>query len=197
MGGPMSVNDEADHPWLRSEKQALREAIAMDMPVLGVCLGAQLIASALGARVYRNAVKEIGWFPVQGVQGADSAFAFPSDSTVFHWHGETFDLPHGAIHLARSEACKHQAFLFKRNVMGLQFHLEMTADSLRAIVENCRSELIAGPYVQSEPELLTISESQYLAANDLMNEVLAYLVDTRANQALHPTAANVTMSGRG
>jgi len=82
MGGPMSVNDEADHPWLTGEKQAVREAIAMDMPVLGVCLGAQLIASALGARVYRNAVKEIGWFPIQGVQGVESAFAFPSWGTM-------------------------------------------------------------------------------------------------------------------
>ncbi len=197
MGGPMSVNDEADHPWLKAEKQAMREAIAMDMPVLGVCLGAQLIASALGARVYPNAVKEIGWFPIQGVQGPELGFAFPSESTVFHWHGETFDLPDGAIHLARSEACAHQAFLFKRNVMGLQFHLEMMADGLCEIVENCRRELIGGPYVQSESELLTIPESQYMATNKLMNEILGYLSDTRANKALHPTAAGAIVSGRG
>jgi GMP synthase-like glutamine amidotransferase len=188
MGGPMSVNDEVALPWLKAEKQAVREAIAMDKLVLGVCLGAQLIASALGARVYGNAVKEIGWFPIQGLQGVESAFSFPSESTVLHWHGETFDLPPGAIHLAKSEACKYQAFQFKRNVIGLQFHLEMTADSLRAMVENCRNELVSGQYVQPEPELLAIPDSRYGATNELMNEVLAYLVDTRANKALHPTA---------
>jgi GMP synthase-like glutamine amidotransferase len=189
MGGPMSVNDEAALPWLKAEKQAVREAITMDKPVLGVCLGAQLIASALGARVYGNAVKEIGWFPIQGVQGAESAFSFPSESRVLHWHGETFDLPPGAIHLAKSEACKYQAFQFKQNVIGLQFHLEMTADSLRALVNNCRNELVRGQYVQPEPKLLAIPDSQYVAANELMNDVLAYLVDTRANKALHPPAA--------
>lgn len=180
MGGPMSVNDEATLPWLIPEKQAVREAIAMGIPVLGVCLGAQLIASALGARVYPNAVKEIGWFPIEGARGTESVFSLPSESTVFHWHGETFDLPEGAIQLARSAACEHQAFQFKRHVMGLQFHLEMTPESLRALVENCRGELTRGPYVQREPEVLAIPESHYLATNELMNEVLTYLIDEGA-----------------
>jgi GMP synthase-like glutamine amidotransferase len=197
MGGPMSANDEADLPWLKAEKQALREAIVLEKSVLGVCLGAQLIASALGARVYHNAVKEIGWFPIQGVHGAEPAFSFPAESRVFHWHGETFDLPQSAVHLASSVACTNQAFQFKRHVMGLQFHLEMTVDGLRALVENCRSELTGGPYVQRESELIAIPESHYMATNELMTEILTYLVDSRANQALHPTAVDVAVSGCG
>jgi GMP synthase-like glutamine amidotransferase len=197
MGGPMSVNDETDWPWLKDEKVAVREAIEKDIPVLGVCLGAQLIASALGARVYRNAVKEIGWFPIRAMARSGSSFGFPSECTVFHWHGETFDLPEGATLLASSEACEHQAFQVKRNVIGLQFHLEMTPDSALAMVENCRRELAPSRYVQSEAELCAVPASRYETVNELMGEVLAYLVDGRANKALHAMHACVVESGRG
>ena len=197
MGGPMSVNDELDLPWLRAEKQAVRDAIAMEVPVLGVCLGAQLIASALGARVYPNPVKEIGWFPIQGVHGTEPAFSFPSESPVFHWHGETFDLPPGAIQLARTVACEQQAFQYKRHVLGLQFHLEMTADGVKALVENCRNELTGGPYVQRERQLLAVPESQYVAANALMREILAYLVDQRANGKSYRPRTDAALSRRG
>jgi GMP synthase-like glutamine amidotransferase len=176
MGGPMSVNDETELPWLRAEKQAVRDAIARDIPVLGVCLGAQLIASAVGSRVYRNSVKEIGWFPIQAVTTLGPAFRFPSECMVFHWHGETFDLPEGAVRLAKSYGCENQAFQLKRNVIGLQFHLETTPDSALAILENCRSELVPGPYVQTEQELRAIPVSRYQAINRLMSDVLAYLV---------------------
>lgn len=197
MGGPMSVNDEGDHPWLQDEKLAVRDAIARDTPVLGVCLGAQLIASALGARVYPNTVKEIGWFPIRALARSGSSFGFPAECTVFHWHGETFDLPEGATPLARSEACEHQAFQVKRNVIGLQFHLEVTPDSALAMVENCRRELAPDRYVQSEAELRAVPASRYGTVNELMSEILAYLVDGRANKALQPTLAGAVKSGRG
>jgi GMP synthase-like glutamine amidotransferase len=179
MGGPMSVNDEADFPWLKLEKQIIREAVERDIRVLGVCLGAQLIANALRSRVYPNTVKEIGWFPIQGVHEGEGAFRFPSECTVLHWHEETFDLPRGAVRLARSVGCDNQAFQWNRHVIGLQFHLEMTADGARSIVENCRNELVTGSYIQSAREILETPATRYRAINQLMSDVLEYLVDAR------------------
>lgn len=177
MGGPMSANDDREFPWLCAEKRLIREAIARGVPVLGVCLGAQVIASALGARVYPNAVKEIGWFPIEAVAAPEWAFRLPPECVAFHWHGETFDLPSGAVRLARSAACENQAFQVKSNVIGLQFHLETTPQSMCALVEECRHELAAAPYVQTEQQLLATPEHRYRAINGLMDEVLSYLVE--------------------
>jgi GMP synthase-like glutamine amidotransferase len=175
MGGPMSVNDESEFPWLRQEKQFIREAIDRGVAVLGMCLGAQLIASALGSRVYRNPVKEIGWFTIAAIPHMSDAFRFPSSCTVFHWHGETFDLPAGAILIASSMACKNQAFQLKENVMGLQFHLETTLESMRALVENCSADLVPETYVQSKLELYGAPIGAYARINGLMNQVLSYI----------------------
>ena len=175
MGGPMSVNDEAELPWLRAEKRLVREAIAEDVAVLGVCLGAQLIASAVGARVYRAPLKEIGWFPVRAVTDEPGLLRLPPECTVFHWHGETFDLPAGARLLARSAACEAQVFQLKGNVVGLQCHLEVTPASLRALVEHCRRELVPGPFVQDERQILDVPESRFLELNGVMNGVLDWL----------------------
>ena len=130
MGGPMSVNDHL--PYLRAEEQIILKAFARGIPILGVCLGSQLIAKALGSRVYPNPVKEIGWFPVRFTEAArtDRLFAgLDASETVFHWHGETFDLPQGAELLAWSDACRHQAFRIG-NAYGLQFHLEVTPEMI-------------------------------------------------------------------
>ncbi len=111
MGGPMSVNDEAKLPWLRDEKRAIVAAIDAGKTVLGVCLGAQLIANACGAAVTANREREIGWWPIERVAGADAhpiGRAFPARADVFHWHGETFELPRGAVQLARSEGARRR-----------------------------------------------------------------------------------------
>jgi len=180
LGGPTSVNDETGFPWLIEEKRFIRECIAAGKRVLGVCLGAQLVASALGARVYRNRFKEIGWFPIEAIPPADPfAFSFPASVEVFHWHGETFDLPVGAVRIARSEGCENQAFQLGRSVIGLQFHLEMTAESVRQMVSNCGAELVPDKYVQSESKILQVGPEKYGAINGLMAEVLEYLTRGR------------------
>ena len=176
MGGPMSVNDETELPWLVQEKQFIRAAIQQGVPVLGICLGAQLIASALGARVYAGRQREIGWFDIEAVPHAGGTFAFPLTATVFHWHGETFDLPAGAVHLARSAACEHQAFQIGTHAIGLQFHLETTPASADAIITHCRDELVADTFVQSEAALRAVPTAAYERINALMADVLDYLV---------------------
>lgn len=175
MGGPMSVNDEREYPWLGREKAFIEAAIRHGLPVVGVCLGAQLIARALGARVFANAHKEIGWFPIAAVESDADAFRFPCQATAFHWHGETFDLPQGAVRLARSAGCENQAFQIGGNVIGLQFHLETTPETLDAILRNCRSELVDGPYIQAEHVMRAAPESAYAEMNARMGDVLSYV----------------------
>lgn len=177
LGGPMSVNDERLFPWLVEEKRFIARVIELGKPVLGICLGAQLIACALGARVYRNAAKEIGWFPVRAVTGLeDSLFAFPNEIEVFHWHGETFDLPNGARLLASSEGCRNQAFQYGHKIVGLQFHLETTPDLLKSLVNNCGDELVDAPFIQSEDALLSTPMDRFRRVNEIMEELLAFLV---------------------
>ncbi len=142
LGGPMSVNDPL--PWLAAEQRLILEAVERNQPVLGVCLGAQLIAKTLGAKVYRNPVKEVGWFDIRMTAPAlnDRLFAgLSANETVFHWHGETFDLPPGAVLLASSKACVNQAFRVGAAVYGLQFHLEVTPGM---IADWCTQDLNSG-----------------------------------------------------
>src|SRR5580698_1826938 len=131
MGGPMSANDPL--PGLADELKLLDHALGHNMPILGVCLGSQLLAKALGGRVYRNCELEIGWAPVHFTDTgrADPLFSdVPSPTVYLHWHGETFDLPQGAEWLAYSEKTRHQAFRYRDNVYGLQFHPEITPEMI-------------------------------------------------------------------
>lgn len=181
MGGPMSVNDHDEHPWLAAEKALVRRLIEDGKAVLGVCLGAQMIASAMGADVYPAAEKEIGWFPIEGLDAAPGAkVRFPKSVEVFHWHGETFDLPAGAVRLARSEVCENQAFQLGRSVVGLQFHLETTPEGVRDMVEHGRGELRPGRYVQSETAMLGGPPERYRALGSLLADVLAGLTGKHA-----------------
>jgi GMP synthase-like glutamine amidotransferase len=176
MGGPMSVNDEATLPWLVGEKAFLRQAVTAGIAVLGVCLGGQLIASALGARVRPNEAREIGWFPVHGHAGdAPEAFVFPSNITLLHWHGETFELPEGATLLASSQACERQAFQLGRHVIGLQCHPEVTPAIIADLLAECADELQPGRWVQTAEALAAAGPETYAPGNELMARILDYL----------------------
>jgi GMP synthase-like glutamine amidotransferase len=174
MGGPMGVHDVDRHPWLRGEKRALRAALDAGRRVLGICLGAQLLAEALGAGVRRNTEREIGWFTIRRAPEAPGSAlgrALPEDFSVLHWHSDTFDLPPGAIHLASSDACARQAFAIGDQVAGLQFHLEMTVEGARAIVAHDSADLAAGPFVQRADELLR-DPDRFARANRLLDDLL-------------------------
>jgi len=180
LGGPMSVNDEIELPWLVQEKRFLARAVQEGKAVLGICLGAQLLASALGSRVYRGPFKEIGWFPVRGEPAVSGSFAFPANINVFHWHGETFDLPASSVHLASSEGCRNQAFQVDRRVLGLQFHLETTPESAGAIISECSHELVPDRFIQTAEYLRAVPRSEYVGINTLMDRVLSYLTRSGA-----------------
>ncbi|MGE0450262.1 MAG: type 1 glutamine amidotransferase [Vicinamibacterales bacterium] len=186
MGGPMSVNDGQRLPWLAAEQRFLADAIDRGVAVLGVCLGAQSIARALGARVYPNAEREIGWWPVTGGSvdpGVPSWARNGAVNTVFHWHGETFDLPAGATPLASSEACAHQAFQVGDRVIGIQFHLETTKELVDGLVANCQQDLAAGRFVQSAERLTTSDACEFAGINRLMTETLDCLCGSSVDRA--------------
>ncbi|MDM7986364.1 MAG: type 1 glutamine amidotransferase [Smithella sp.] len=181
MGGPMSVNDEDKLPWLAAEKKFIWDTIAKNKPVLGICLGAQLIANVLGASVYPNKAKEIGWFPIHGIVTNDkSIFEMPASLKVFQWHGETFDLPAGAVRLAKSDVCENQAFQVGTSVIGLQFHLETTPEAARALVSNCGDDLVEVPYIQTDREIMSAGTETFQSINHLMDEVLSFLVNNKS-----------------
>ena len=174
LGGPMGVQDEEKFPWLAEEKRFVRRCIDTGVKVLGICLGAQIIAAELGSQVYANAHKEIGWFPVEKLPAAaaDPIFTnFPDCLEVFHWHGDTFDLPNGAKHVARSAGCEHQAFVYDERIIGLQFHLETTLPNVQQLIAHCADEILSGPYIQ-KPEIMTSNRQRFDAINSVMHELL-------------------------
>ena len=174
MGGPMGANDERGFPWLKAEKEFLRDAMGAGRVVIGIGLGAQLIAAAVGARVYANPECEIGWFPVEGEAtpppADDPLTAFPAVSLVFHWHSDTFELPPGARHIASSLACRNQAFRLGPRVLGLQFHPEMTPLGAAALIAES-GPLPEGEFVQRPGEMLA-DPARFDAANALMDHWL-------------------------
>jgi GMP synthase-like glutamine amidotransferase len=178
MGGPMNIYEEKEYPWLREEKNLLEKAISGGKRILGICLGAQLIADVLGGKVYKNPQKEIGWMPVEWTsetKRSDLFADFSGSLDVLHWHGDTFHLPSGAIHLARSQACENQAFVYDERIVGLQFHIEATPRLVRQFVQNGKEELIKAPFVQTGDEILS-NQSHYSEIKQALDHLLSQMV---------------------
>jgi GMP synthase-like glutamine amidotransferase len=144
LGGPMNVYEEDKYPFLKDEDKLIKEAIKKDIPTLGICLGAQLIAKAAGAKVTKNKVKEIGWYKVNLTDAGknDHVFRGISDSfDVFQWHGDTFGIPENGTLLATAELCTNQALKVGKNIYGLQFHVEVTEDMIYKWIDSYDEEL--------------------------------------------------------
>lgn len=174
MGGFMNVYEYDCYPWLYHEKTFILDAIGAGLPVLGICLGAQLVADVMGGRVRRNDQAEIGWHPVELTPEALAMPIFrpwPPEMTVLHWHNDTFDLPAGATRIAQSQACGNQGFVIGERVVGLQFHMEYSQEDLRAMVEGNPDEASTGPYVQPAADIL----SDVSGFNSLRRHLFAFL----------------------
>ena len=179
MGGTMSVNDEANYPWLKIEKRWLRRYLAAGKPAIGLCLGGQLIANALGAAVSRNRYQELGWSTVQRVANLpQESFPLPEEINVMQWHSETFEIPKGAIRLAESIACRNQMYQIGKNVLGFQFHPEMTPAALQLLLENEEElSIFDGEYVQSAHELQSSEALKFEQGNQLLNKAIEFVIN--------------------
>jgi GMP synthase (glutamine-hydrolysing) len=166
LGGPMNVDQAANYPHLLHEIDVIRGALAREIPILGICLGAQLLAAALGARVHPNPVREIGWYPLNLSAAATSDTLFrnlDSSSPVFQWHAYTFTAPTDTVHLASSENCANQAFRYRDFAYGLQFHLEVDAGLIRRWLQHSELQQELEP-LGGERHVRTVEEqtSRYL-----------------------------------
>jgi GMP synthase (glutamine-hydrolysing) len=157
MGGPMNVDEEEKFPWLKEEKKIIKETIDANKKVMGICFGSQLIAAVLNKKIYKASEKEIGFFPVTFTHTAlqHSLFNhFLKNYPVFHWHGDTFDLPEGAELIASTDVCPNEAFIIDNKVLALQFHLEMNEEVIEKMISHCADELAeSGVHIQSAEEI--------------------------------------------
>lgn len=174
LGGPMGIYDDKLYPWLVSEKEYIKAAVDQGKVVIGICLGAQLLAHVLGAKVVKGEHKEIGWYPVNKTEeGFHSELLkqMPDELPVFHWHGDQFMVPQGAKHLAKSEACPTQMFSFNDRAIGIQFHFEANESSVKELLRHGKDELTGGRFIQS-PSQIELEINNCVAANEMMYSIL-------------------------
>lgn len=179
LGGPMNIDESGKYSWMPEEMAAIERSIQAGKIVFGICLGAQLIASVLGAKIYKNPEIEIGWYPVvlsEKAQNHRLFGRFPPEFTVFHWHGDTFDIPKTAIKLAGSAACENQGFLYDESILGLQFHMETTEISTRNLISNSLNDLVPAKYIQ-RPEFMLSQSHLFHENNRLMDKLLDHLLE--------------------
>lgn len=157
MGGPMNIYEETLYPWLTEEKMAIKKAIDAGKPVLGICLGAQLISAVLGGKVLKNIHKEIGWFQISKIKNNYLTKYLPDNFDTFHWHGETFTIPDGGDKIFESIGCDNQGFIYRNKVVGFQFHLEMDLCGIKKLISNCKDDMGTGEFVMNEDEILSHS----------------------------------------
>jgi GMP synthase-like glutamine amidotransferase len=178
MGGPMGVYEQDQYDWMPGEIALIREAIQQNKKVLGICLGAQLVAAALDANVYPHTQTELGWYPLDlsfQDKAAPLASVLPQHFNTFHYHSDTFDVPAGATRFAASAACSHQAFIYGDRVIGLQFHMELTPQSLQDMVDVGTATIAAGgPFIQSKEKIYQ-HRNLLTQNNDIMFSLLDYM----------------------
>jgi GMP synthase-like glutamine amidotransferase len=182
LGGPMNVYEDAKYHWFAPEKELIARAISDRKPILGVCLGAQLLSVVLGGSVTEMLDKEIGWFPVEVTpMGRDSNLfrGFPDEFIAFHWHGDSFSIPPHAVHVAQSDACDQQAFVYDNHVVGLQFHLESSEQTIAALIEHCGDDIGCGRYIQ-DPDAIASCANYIPEAHTLLGKLLDNLISGTA-----------------
>jgi GMP synthase-like glutamine amidotransferase len=176
MGGSASVYEKNLFPWLKEEKKFIQNAIKKDKKILGICLGAQLLADALGGKVFKSACKEIGWFPVKfNISGLPGLNFLPETLEVFHWHGDTFDIPQGGVCIGSSQMVQNQGVVYGKNIIALQFHCEMDDEQIEMIINGAGKELLEeGKFIQSKKQIMD-KLGQIPSNNKLMFDILEYL----------------------
>lgn len=186
LGGPMGAGDEGDYPWLAPEKRWLSQQIERGIPVIGVCLGAQILADVLGGRAYPGGQAEIGWFPVERRPEATATpvgSLLPQRFNVLHWHGDTYERPPGAVPLAASDVYPEQGFVWGENVLALQFHLEMTRAGAARLADNDSGELDAGGLSVQPRQQLLAPGAHWQAGHALMDALLDAFFDSPCRAA--------------
>lgn len=181
MGGPMRVYDDTNkYPWIVNEKKFIEQSIKENKMIIGICLGAQMIADVLGAKVYPGKNKEIGWFPIKKTGNTSILDSiWPDTFYAFHWHGDTFDIPENAAHILESTACKNQGFIYQDKIFAFQFHLESTKESIEQLISNCGQELEKPDgYIQSADEIREKNE-HISKSNQYMDSFLESVIQNK------------------